>query len=134
MTSEGMRMSSHEVSLVPDLLESQVRERPGAVAVRDRAHSLTYQELHERSGRLAARLISLGVGPEVPVGVHLDRRVNLVVSFFAVLKAGGAYVPLDPVNPASRVAQIIEDAAIAHVIADRPVPGAASGVASGVAV
>jgi len=71
---------------------------------------LTYRDLDHRANRLARRLIELGVGPNVLVGVFLDRSVDMVVALLGVLKAGGAYVPLDPAYPPDRVQYVLEDA------------------------
>lgn len=130
-------MSLSEAKLVHDILAVQVRERPRAIAVRDHQESLTYADVDERSDRLAHALRSLGVGPEVLVGVCLERGVGLLVSFFAVLKAGGAYVPLDPANPERRLAQLVQDAGICHLVADRDLtwaPERASVVHPGIAL
>jgi len=73
---------------------------------------LTYRELNRRANQLAHYLRTLGVGPEVLVGVCLERSPDLVVAILAVLKAGGAYVPLDPSYPPERLAFMVEDAAV----------------------
>ncbi len=70
---------------------------------------MSYAELDAHANQLAHRLIGLGVGPEVPVGVLLPRSLDLVVALLGVLKAGGAYVPMDPAYPADRLAMILED-------------------------
>ena len=100
---------------VVDLFEEQVDRSPGAVAVACDGEELSYSELNERANRLAHRLIELGVGPEVLVGVCLSRSVEMLVSVLAVLKAGGAYVPLDPDYPAERLAFMVSDAS-PHVV------------------
>ncbi|HVR97271.1 MAG TPA: amino acid adenylation domain-containing protein [Thermoanaerobaculia bacterium] len=82
--------------------------RPEAEAVWSEGGSLTYRELDLRSGRLARRLAELGVGPEVPVALCLERGTELVVALLAVLKAGGAYVPIDPHYPGERQAWVLE--------------------------
>src|SRR4029079_2496895 len=69
----------------------------------------TYAELDQRAGRLARRLRRLGVGPEVLVGICLDRTLDLAVGVLAILKAGGAYVPLDPAYPAARTSGMLEE-------------------------
>ncbi|MEZ4868171.1 MAG: amino acid adenylation domain-containing protein [Caldilineaceae bacterium] len=71
--------------------------------------SLTYRELNARANQLAHHLQTLGVGPDVPVGICLERTVDLVVGLLGILKAGGAYVPLDPAYPPERVAFMVED-------------------------
>jgi len=62
--------------------------------------------------QLAHRLISLGVGREVPVGVMMERSLDLIVALMGVLKAGGAYVPMDPNYPADRLALMMEDSEV----------------------
>ena len=71
--------------------------------------TLPYAELEERANQLAHRLVALGVGPEVPVGVMMERSLDLIVALLGVLKAGGAYVPMDPSYPPDRLALMMED-------------------------
>ena len=71
--------------------------------------TLSYGELDERANQLAHRLVALGVGPEVPVGVMMERSLDLAVALLGVLKAGGAYVPMDPSYPLDRLALMMED-------------------------
>ncbi|WP_157203475.1 non-ribosomal peptide synthetase [Methylomicrobium agile] len=73
---------------------------------------LSYAELEHRSNRLAWYLIETGVGPDVPVGIAMERSFELVVGLLAIVKAGGAYVPLDPDYPAERLAYMIDDSGI----------------------
>ncbi len=87
---------------------------PGQVA--EQVQALTRGALAERSARVARRLRALGVGPEVPVGVFLDRTPELVVALLGVLRAGGAYVPMDPAYPPERIATMIEDSGMPLVI------------------
>src|SRR5580692_8456886 len=84
-------------------------ERKDAVAVNLAEKTLTYGELDERSNQLAAHLRSLGVRPEVPVALYLDRSLEMVVAILGVLKAGGCYVPIDLSYPKDRVAFMLED-------------------------
>lgn len=90
--------------------EAQTRRTPEAVAVVFRTEQLSYRELDRSANRLAHRLKALGVGPEVRVGLLLDRSLDLPVALLAVLKAGGAYVPLDPDYPPARLRFMAEDA------------------------
>ncbi|AXJ04236.1 non-ribosomal peptide synthetase [Pseudomonas fluorescens] len=90
-------------------IDRQVATQPDALAVTFADTRLTYAELDVRANRLAHKLIELGVGPEVRVGVAMPRSEQLLVALLAVLKAGGAYVPLDPDYPADRVAYMLED-------------------------
>lgn len=74
--------------------------------------TLSYAELDQRVNQLAHQLISMGVGPEVPVGVLMDRSLDLVVALLGVLAAGGAYVPMDPSYPPDRLALMMEDSEV----------------------
>ncbi|HEU4558504.1 MAG TPA: AMP-binding protein, partial [Longimicrobium sp.] len=104
------------VGTVVSLFEAQAERTPHAAALVFGSESLTYRELNERANRLAHRLGRLGVGPEVRVGICLERGVELVVSVLAVLKAGGAYVPLDPAYPAQRLAFMLADSGVAVLV------------------
>jgi amino acid adenylation domain-containing protein len=98
------------------LVEAQAARTPESVAVLAGDGELTYQDLDERANQLAHHLRGLGVGPEVAVGVCLERGVSLPVALLAVLKAGGAYVPLDPSYPRERLAFMLESSAAPVVI------------------
>lgn len=95
---------------VYELFEDQVAQRPDDVAVVCEAERLTYRDLNTRANQLAHHLSKLGVGPDVAVGLSLDRSVDLIVGLLGILKAGGAYVPLDPGLPKPRLRMILEDA------------------------
>ncbi len=92
-----------------ELFEAQVKLSPEAVALSYEAESLSYRELNERANQLANLLRELGVGPEVPVALCLERSLEMVVAILGVLKAGGAYVPIDPQYPRERLAFIFSD-------------------------
>ncbi|WP_437667767.1 amino acid adenylation domain-containing protein [Sorangium sp. So ce1182] len=94
------------------LFEAQVEETPDAVAVVYEGQKLTYRELNARANQLAHHLRRLGVGPEVLVGLCVERSLEMVVGLLGILKAGGAYLPLDPAYPAERLAFMLEDAAV----------------------
>jgi amino acid adenylation domain-containing protein len=101
---------------IHELFEAQAARTPGAMAVRFEEESLTYRELNDRANQLAHHLRGRGVGPEVRVGICLERSLEMVVSLLAVLKAGGAYVPLDPGLPAERLAYMLDDSAVPLVL------------------
>jgi len=90
-------------------IERRAAANPDALALIDGEQRYSYQQINARANQLAHRLIELGVGPEVRVGVALPRSVQLLTALLAVLKAGGTYVPLDPDYPAERVAYMLED-------------------------
>src|SRR5215211_4668803 len=95
---------------VHELFEEQVESTPDAVAVVFEEQQLTYRELDRRANQLAHHLRTLGVGPEVLVGICLERSLEMVVGLLGILKAGGAYVPLDPAYPEERLSFMLEDA------------------------
>ncbi|MBI4524484.1 MAG: amino acid adenylation domain-containing protein [Deltaproteobacteria bacterium] len=94
---------------IHQLFESQVERTPEAVAVVFEDQQLTYKELNRRANQLAHYLRKLGVGPEVLVGICLDRSLEMVVGLLGILKAGGAYVPLDPEYPKERLEFMLGD-------------------------
>ncbi|MFF7300229.1 amino acid adenylation domain-containing protein [Streptomyces sp. NPDC008265] len=98
---------------------AQASSRGDAIAVTGTDGSLTYRELDRRANRLAHHLRALGVGPEVPVAVCMERTTALVTALLAVLKAGGAYVPIDPASPDDRIAFTLADAGAAVLVTDR---------------
>jgi amino acid adenylation domain-containing protein/non-ribosomal peptide synthase protein (TIGR01720 family) len=103
------------------LIERQAAERPRATAVVSGERSLDYGELNLRANRLAHRLIELGVGPDVLVGLAAERSLEMIIGLLAILKAGGAYVPLDPRYPRDRLGYMIEDSAIRLLLTQRAV-------------
>ncbi|MDN5871420.1 MAG: amino acid adenylation domain-containing protein, partial [Nitrococcus sp.] len=99
-----------------ELIEERVRLHPDAIAVVYEDTQLTYGELNARANRLARHLRAKGVGPDVLVGLAVERSLEMVVGLLGILKAGGAYVPLDPSYPAERLAFMIEDAGVALIL------------------
>lgn len=129
---EGWNATSAPVpdACLHELVEEQARRTPDTAAVTDDAGgALTYRELDRRANALAHRLAKAGVGPEAPVGVLLERSVDLAVAILAVLKAGGAYLPIEPDMPLTRARTLLREAA-ARVCVARPgtEPGTADGV------
>ena len=95
---------------VPQLFEAQVARTPDAVAVVFEDERLTYGELNARANQLAHHLRSHGVGPEVVVGLCIERSLEMIIGLLGILKAGGAYLPLDPSYPQERLAFMLADA------------------------
>lgn len=87
---------------MPQLLDEQAAKTPDNIAVACGEMAITYRELSDRSDRLAARLIELGVGRDCVVGLAFYRSIEMVVAVWGVMKAGGAYLPIDPNNPPER--------------------------------
>ncbi|HEX5759683.1 MAG TPA: amino acid adenylation domain-containing protein, partial [Thermoanaerobaculia bacterium] len=111
------------------LVAEQAARAPEALALAMGGRRWTYGELNAAANRLARKLRQLGVGPEVPVGVLLERSPELVVAELAALKAGGAYLPLDPAYPPERLAFMLSDAGVAALVTDRALAGRAAGAA-----
>ena len=100
---------SHD-ACVHDLFAAQARMRPCAIAVSLGEQRLTYAELDEQTNQLAHYLRDRGVGPDVVVGLCVERSLEMVVGILGILKAGGGYLPLDPEYPEERLAYMVADA------------------------
>ncbi len=94
---------------IHNLFEEQVEKTPDAVALVYEKQSLTYRELNKRANQLAHYLQTLGVKPEVRVGICVERSLEMVIGILAILKAGGVYVPFDPAYPLERLAFMLAD-------------------------
>jgi non-ribosomal peptide synthetase component F len=99
----------HPQPCIHELFELQAEQSPDAVAVVSGNEELSYRELNQRANQLARYLLKRGIGPEVPVGMCLDRGPGMVVGLLGILKAGGAYVPLDPKLPDDRLSFMLAD-------------------------
>ena len=97
---------------VPQLVAAQASATPDAVALVMGDQVLSYKELNRRANQLAHCLQKLGVGPNVLVGLCVERSLDMVVGLLGILKAGGAYVPLDPTYPTERLTFMLEDAQV----------------------
>nr|WP_272898827.1 non-ribosomal peptide synthetase [Paenibacillus sp. MMS18-CY102] len=94
---------------IHQLFEEQVERTPDQVAVVYEGSQLTYGELNEKANRLARRLRAEGVQPDQPIGILVERSLEMMVGIYAILKAGGVYVPIDPDYPDERIRFILED-------------------------
>ncbi|HJT56123.1 MAG TPA: amino acid adenylation domain-containing protein, partial [Ktedonobacteraceae bacterium] len=101
------------------LFAQQVQSRPEAIALSSEQGQLSYGELDRRANQLAHYLQTLGVGPEIPVGLCLSRSPHLLIGLLAVLKAGGTYLPLDPTYPAARLQFMLADAQVPVLLTQR---------------
>ncbi|HEY7414244.1 MAG TPA: amino acid adenylation domain-containing protein, partial [Ktedonobacteraceae bacterium] len=101
---------------VVSLFEAQVERTPESIAIVFEESFLTYREVNQQVHRLAWYLKEQGVGPEVRVGICLERSLEMIIALLAILKAGGAYVPLDPTYPRERLAFMIRDAGMLLVL------------------
>ena len=95
---------------ISELISLKVQHAPNALAVIGGEKQLTYEQLNKSANQLARRLKDLRVGPEICVGIYLDRSPEWIICLLAAIKAGGAYLPIDPASPAERVAFMLEDA------------------------
>ena len=95
---------------IHELFAEQAARTPQGIALQYEEQSLSYAELEERANQLAHYLKTLGVGPDVIVGLCVERSIEMVVGLLGILKAGGAYLPLDPEYPKERLAFMLEDA------------------------
>ena len=105
---------------VHELFEEQAERAAASIALVCGSENLTYRDLNRRANQLAHHLRELGVGPDVPVGVGMDRGFEMIVALLGILKAGGAYVPIDPQLPSERIAYIAQDAAVKLVLTEKP--------------
>ncbi|GGJ52791.1 non-ribosomal peptide synthetase [Deinococcus roseus] len=110
--------------LLHQRIEQQAQKTPDAPAVVFEQKTLTYHQLNQQADLLAAHLQALGVGPDIPVAILMDRSGHLPVALLGVLKAGGAYVPLDPGYPQERLAYMLQDSKAGVLLIEKgTVPG-----------
>ena len=114
--SGGVASDRVAAATLPSLFAAQALRTPDAVAVMFEDRTLTYAALDAHANRLAHHLQSLGVGPDVLVGVCAERSLELVVGLLGILKAGGAYLPLDPEYPRERLDDMVTDAGLGVVL------------------
>jgi amino acid adenylation domain-containing protein len=106
---------------IHQLFEAQVERTPEAVAVVFEDKRVTYRELNQRANQLAHQLRKLGAGPEILIGIFMERSPDMVVSLLAILKAGAAYVPIDPKYPQERIAFILDDGQVSALVTQQSV-------------
>ncbi|WP_010503429.1 non-ribosomal peptide synthetase, partial [Paenibacillus elgii] len=104
---------------IHQLFEEQVERTPNQVAVVYEESQLTYRELNEKANRLARTLRAEGVQPDQPVGIMVERSLEMIVGIFGILKAGGAYVPIDPEYPGERIGYMLEDSGAKVLLTQR---------------
>jgi amino acid adenylation domain-containing protein len=112
------------------LIEAQMERTPDAIALCFEGEQLTYTELNQRANQLARHLRRLGIGPDVHVGVCMERSLELVIGLLAILKAGGAYVPLDPDYPQERLAFMLADSAVRVILTQDQLAGCLPGLST----
>jgi len=105
----GARADFRRDTCLHALIEQQAARTPEAPAVQLAEVALSYARLNARANQLAVHLRTLGVGPDVTVGLCLERTPEALIALLAVLKAGGAYVPIDPSAPAPRKSFVLQD-------------------------
>ena len=99
-----------------DLFDIQAEKTPDADAVVHNLDRMSFKTLRQRSNQLAFELVEMGVGPDVLVGICIERSIDMIVGMLAVLKAGGAYVPLDPGYPVDRLKFMVSDSSCCVII------------------
>jgi amino acid adenylation domain-containing protein len=121
--SQGTPVNLSSSLLITQQFEKQVRAAPSAVALVCGTQQLTYSELNSKVNQLAHHLIAMGIGPEIPVGLFLERSAEMIIATLAVLKAGGAYVPLDVAYPTERLRYMLENSAVPLVLTTETLSG-----------
>ena len=112
------RQTFRQELCIHELFELQAAKNPNATAVVFEDKQVSYDELNRRANRLAHKLIELGVGPEMRVGVLMERSLEMVLAVMSVLKAGGTYVPLDPAWPSERLRWIVSSLGIGCLLTE----------------
>jgi len=118
LANERTRVWYPRDACIHELFETQAARTPDRIAVICGSDEITYAELNRRSSSLASQLRGLGVGPDVLVGICLQRSIDMVTAVLGVLKAGGAYVPMDPHFPRERLAFMARDASVRVLLTD----------------
>jgi amino acid adenylation domain-containing protein len=119
LSMEGPRMETPDGATIARLVEAHAARTPDAVAVVCGADRIRYGELNARANRIGRALVRRGGGPEVPVGICVERSIDMVAGLLGILKAGSAYVPLDPSLPTDRLSFLVEDSNVPLVLSPR---------------
>lgn len=115
----SLKLDYSENKTISELFEEQVKRTPDNIAVEFMEKSITYQELNEKSNKLANFLIKNGIVSETVIGVMLDRSIEMIVSLIAILKAGGAYLPIDASYPIDRIKYMLEYSSAKYLITSK---------------
>jgi len=99
--------------------EKQARQNPEKIALYLKNESLTYSEFNAHCNKLAHHLIATGIQVEDKIGICMDRSFEMMIAIYATLKAGATFVPLDPKSPEERLAMVISDAQLKHILTTR---------------
>jgi amino acid adenylation domain-containing protein len=113
---------SYPLTFAHQRFEVEAEKKPDAIAVKCGDVALTYRDLDQRANKLAHYLRKIGVGPETPVALCLERSVEMMVGILGVLKAGGAYVPLDPSYPRERLDFMLSDCGASVLLTQAHLP------------
>ncbi|MFD2169309.1 amino acid adenylation domain-containing protein [Tumebacillus lipolyticus] len=105
-----------EIRLVQVMVEEQVAKTPERIALMFDQRSLTYREVNEEANRLARYLQTIGAGPDVPIGISMERSPEMIIVLLAILKAGSCYVPLDPQYPRERLERIVQESGLSILV------------------
>ena len=103
---------------IHQLIDAAAKENPDAIALTYEGRNISYHDLVNRSNYIACRLIEMGAGPEVMIGVYMVRSHDLVITLLAILKAGGVYIPLDPIYPDEKLIFMLRDSSAPILITD----------------
>jgi amino acid adenylation domain-containing protein len=106
----------YPIESIHQQFETQVERTPDSIAVVFGEQQLTYKELNQRANQLAHYLQTWGVQAETPVGIYIERSLEMVIGILGIIKAGGCYVPLDPAYPESRLAYIVNETQVPVVL------------------
>ncbi|HWM25444.1 MAG TPA: non-ribosomal peptide synthetase [Chthoniobacterales bacterium] len=104
---------------IAELFEAEAQRRPDAVAVVFGPDQIIFSELNRRANRLGRHLQARGVVPDTPIGLYLERSIEMIVALLAILKAGGAYVALDPTYRPERLALMLENADVPLLLTEK---------------